>query len=75
VALVAERLQDVRDLRLKRMGFAHTTCPTTPPLENLFYPNPRTIASAARDLVEGEAVGWTPDERSDLQSVTFKGPF
>jgi pyruvate/2-oxoglutarate/acetoin dehydrogenase E1 component len=75
VALVAERLQGVRDLRLRRMGFAPTTCPTSPPLEDLFYPNARTIASAARDLVEGEAVGWTPEERSDLQSVTFKGPF
>jgi len=75
VALVAERLQGVRDLRLKRMGFAHTTCPTTPPLEDLFYPNARTIASAVRDLVEGGAVGWMPEERSDLQSMTFKGPF
>src|SRR5215831_9924514 len=27
VALIAERLQGVRDLSLKRMGFAHTTCP------------------------------------------------
>jgi pyruvate/2-oxoglutarate/acetoin dehydrogenase E1 component len=75
VASVAERLQGVRDLRLKRMGFAHTTCPTSPPLEDLFYPNARTIASAARDLVEGGAVGWMPEERSDLQSMTFKGPF
>jgi acetoin:2,6-dichlorophenolindophenol oxidoreductase subunit beta len=31
-AQVAERLQGTRDLRIKRMGFAPTTCPTTPTL-------------------------------------------
>jgi pyruvate/2-oxoglutarate/acetoin dehydrogenase E1 component len=75
VAAVAERLGGVRDLRLQRMGFAPTTCPTTPALEELFYPNARTIAAAARDLVEGERTGWMPAERADLQSIEFKGPF
>jgi acetoin:2,6-dichlorophenolindophenol oxidoreductase subunit beta len=75
VAQVAERLHGVRDLKLKRMGFAPTTCPTTPSLEDLFYPNARTIASAARDLVEVTATGWMPEERADLQSIEFKGPF
>jgi pyruvate/2-oxoglutarate/acetoin dehydrogenase E1 component len=75
VAQVAERLQGVRDLRLKRMGFAPTTCPTAPNLENLFYPNARTIAAAARDLVEERICHWLPDERADLQSIEFKGPF
>ena len=75
VAQVAERLQGVRDLRMKRMGFAPTTCPTTPALENLFYPNGQTIAAAAADMVEEEATGWIPDERPDLRSIEFKGPF
>jgi pyruvate/2-oxoglutarate/acetoin dehydrogenase E1 component len=75
VAQVAERLQGVRDLRLRRLGFAPVTCPTTPALEELFYPHARTIAAAARDLVEGSATGWLPDERTDLQSIDFKGPF
>ncbi|HZU38482.1 MAG TPA: transketolase C-terminal domain-containing protein, partial [Gemmataceae bacterium] len=75
VAQVAERLQGVRDLRLQRLGFAPVTCPTTPPLENLFYPNSRTIAAAARDLVEGAPAGWLPEERPELQAVEFKGPF
>jgi pyruvate/2-oxoglutarate/acetoin dehydrogenase E1 component len=75
VAQVAERLQGVRDLRLKRLGFAPTTCPTTPALEDLFYPNARTIAGAARDLVEGEPAGWIPEERPELCAITFKGPF
>ncbi len=75
VACVAERLQGVRDLRLRRMGFAPATCPTTPSLEEHFYPNGRTIAAAARDLAEGTATGWLPEERHDLQSLTFRGPF
>jgi pyruvate/2-oxoglutarate/acetoin dehydrogenase E1 component len=75
VAQVAEQLQGIRDLRLKRLGFAPTTCPTTPILEDLFYPNARTIAAAARDLVEGGISGWVPADRPDLQSIAFKGPF
>jgi pyruvate/2-oxoglutarate/acetoin dehydrogenase E1 component len=75
VAGVAELLQGVRDLSLKRLGFAPVTCPTTPALEDLFYPNARTIAAAARDLVVGRATGWMPEERPEFQSIVFKGPF
>jgi pyruvate/2-oxoglutarate/acetoin dehydrogenase E1 component len=75
VALVVERLQGRNDLRVRRMGFAPTTCPPTPPLENLFYPNGRKIASAVYDLVSGQKNCWMPAERPDLQEVTFKGPF
>ncbi|HLJ96505.1 MAG TPA: transketolase C-terminal domain-containing protein [Gemmataceae bacterium] len=75
IAQVAERLQGIRDLGLKRLGFAPVTCPTTPALEQLFYPDARTIATAARDLVEGEKTGWLPEERPDLRMIEFKGPF
>jgi pyruvate/2-oxoglutarate/acetoin dehydrogenase E1 component len=75
VSAVAERLSGVRDLRLQRLGFAPTTCPTTPALEERFYPNARTIAAACRDLVEGTRTGWLPEECSDLQRIEFKGPF
>ena len=54
----------VRDLRVRRLGFAPVTCPTAPNLEALFYPNARTIAAAARDLVEGAETGWLPEEQS-----------
>jgi pyruvate dehydrogenase E1 component beta subunit len=57
------------------MGYAPVTCPTTPTLEDLFYPNACTIAATARDLVEGEKTGWLPAERADLKSIEFKGPF
>lgn len=75
VAQMAERLMGVRDLRVQRMGFAATTCPTTPALEELYYPNARTIAGAARDLVEGAKTGWLPEENPAFRNLEFKGPF
>ncbi len=75
VALVTEQLQGTQELRVRRMGFAPVTCPPTPTLEDLYYPNARTIASAVYDLVKGGRNGWLPDERVNLQEVEFKGPF
>lgn len=75
IAQVAERLQGVRDLQLKRMGFAPTTCPTSPTLEEAYYPNARTIAGMAANIVEGEETNWIPAERADLKCIEFKGPF
>ena len=72
---VVERLQGTREVRIHRMGFAPTPCPPTPSLEDLYYPNARTIAAAARDLVEGKATGWLPPERDDTREVEFRGPF
>jgi pyruvate/2-oxoglutarate/acetoin dehydrogenase E1 component len=75
VAGVAERLMAIRDVRVGRLGFASVTCPTTPVLEHLFYPNGRTIAAAARDLIEGTPTGWVPEERPQFQKIEFRGPF
>ena len=75
IAQVVERLQGRRDVRVYRMGFAPVTCPPTPTLEDVYYPNARTIASATYDLVRGGHHGWLPDERADLQEIEFKGPF
>lgn len=72
---VVEALQGAREIRVRRMGFAPSPCPPTPSLEALFYPNDRTIAAAARDLVEGKATGWLPTERADLREIEFRGPF
>lgn len=74
-ARVVEKLQGTREVRIRRMGFAPGTCPPTPSLEALYYPNDRTIAAAARDLVEGKATGWLPPERADLREIEFRGPF
>jgi pyruvate/2-oxoglutarate/acetoin dehydrogenase E1 component len=63
------------DLRLRRMGFAESSCPPTPGLEARFYPNAASIASAAYALVSGDPRPWIPEEREDLRAVEFKGPF
>lgn len=75
IAQVTERLQGVQGVRVRRIGFAPVTCPPTPTLESLFYPNGRTIASAAYDLVKGNPLNWVPVERNDLKEMEFKGPF
>lgn len=61
--------------QMQRMGFAATTCPTTKPLENLFYPNSRTIASKAHQMVKGNAQLWEPALDSKTEIDAFKGPF
>jgi pyruvate/2-oxoglutarate/acetoin dehydrogenase E1 component len=75
VASLAERLQDLPGWKMRRMGFAQVPCPTTPSLEEVFYPNARTIAAAAYDLVKGAPQSWVPAERLELRSIEFKGPF
>jgi pyruvate/2-oxoglutarate/acetoin dehydrogenase E1 component len=75
VAGVVERPDSV-PIKARRMGYAPTTCPTTPVLEDVFYPNPGTIAQAAHQMVKGSS-DWAPDpERAKLSYQTqFRGPF
>jgi pyruvate/2-oxoglutarate/acetoin dehydrogenase E1 component len=73
VAQVLELLPD-RKIQVQRLGFAPTTCPPTPTLEDVFYPNGRSIAGKAYTMVTGKQ-DWLPDERADLKSIEFKGPF
>jgi pyruvate/2-oxoglutarate/acetoin dehydrogenase E1 component len=72
---VAERLQGFRDIRIQRMGYEPVTCPTTKNLENLFYPNPRGIASAAYAMFHGNGKSWAPELVEAPEIVEFKGPF
>lgn len=74
-AAVAEQLGDGERVRIQRMGFAPVPCPTTPSLEEAFYPNARTIAATAYDLVKGGKQSWIPQPRDDLKDIEFKGPF
>jgi pyruvate dehydrogenase E1 component beta subunit len=67
--------QSERAIRVRRLGYAPTSCPPTPGLEALFYPSAQRIAAAARDLVENKQTGWMPAERADLREIEFKGPF
>ncbi len=75
VSQVVERLSGSQPIQIHRMGFAPVTCPPTPTLEDLFYPNGRTIASAVYDMVKGGAHHWLPAERDDLREIEFRGPF
>jgi len=75
IAGVLERMQDFRPIQVRRLGFATTTCPPAPTLEDLYYPNGRTIASAVRNFVTGAKDAWLPEESADLREIEFKGPF
>ncbi|MBX3710098.1 MAG: alpha-ketoacid dehydrogenase subunit beta [Gammaproteobacteria bacterium] len=60
---------------MSRMGFAPTTCPTTKPLENIFYPNSRTISTRAYEMVKGKSNQWEPPADAKTEIDAFKGPF
>lgn len=61
--------------QMARMGFAHTTCPTTRALEDVFYPNGRTIAAKAFSMVKNNESSWEPPLDAKTEIDAFKGPF
>jgi pyruvate/2-oxoglutarate/acetoin dehydrogenase E1 component len=73
--VIARLAEGDRVPRMARIGFAPTTCPTTPWLEDHFYPNPATIAAKASAMVAGG--DWMPDrERARMTyQMKFRGPF
>jgi pyruvate/2-oxoglutarate/acetoin dehydrogenase E1 component len=73
VSRTVERLQGHRELRVRRMGFEPVPCPTTKPLENLYYPDAQKIAAGAYGLARGEE-RWTPDPAEAPEVVEFRGP-
>ena len=77
VARVMEELQDGKPIQVRRMGFAPVTCPTTPVLEQEFYPDPAKIAQTIHNMVRPGAADWRPDaEAAKLAyQVKFRGPF
>jgi pyruvate/2-oxoglutarate/acetoin dehydrogenase E1 component len=74
LARVAERSPATRPVAMRRLGFAPVPCPTTKTLEEVFYPNGRTIAAAAYALVRGED-GWAPPPGETPEVAAFRGPF
>jgi len=76
-AALMEREDVPNGFTLRRMGFAPTPCPTTPSLEQAFYPNPVSIAEAAHRLVRPGAPTWHPDEAHAVMAhqTQFRGPF
>jgi pyruvate/2-oxoglutarate/acetoin dehydrogenase E1 component len=77
IAAAAERLGRDSGVVMRRMGFAPTTCPTTPWLEQDFYPNPATIAQAINGILRPTGAPWRPDaEHAKLAyQLQFRGPF
>jgi pyruvate/2-oxoglutarate/acetoin dehydrogenase E1 component len=77
VARVVEQAQNGKPIQIRRMGYAPTTCPTTPVLEQAFYPDPGKIAQEAYAMVRSGAPSWHPDpERAKLAyQVKFRGSF
>jgi len=75
VSRVAEQTWP-QPVQMARMGFAPTPCPTTPTLEQEFYPNPAKIASRIHQMLQ-PGTAWTPDrERAALAyQLQFRGPF
>lgn len=75
LAQVAERMQGESPIKMARMGYAPVPCPTTRVLEDLFYPNPQTIAATAARLVFGDQCNWIPEKMEAPELTQFKGPF
>jgi pyruvate dehydrogenase E1 component beta subunit len=76
-ARVAEQGHTGKAIQIRRMGYAATTCPTTPVLEHVFYPDPGRIAQAVYGMVRPGAAAWQPDPaRAKLAyQAKFRGPF
>lgn len=61
--------------RMARIGFAPTPCPTTRPLENIFYPDAHSIAASAWQIVKGKSQLWVPPLEEANEISEFRGPF
>lgn len=77
IAAVSERLGPDSRIVMRRIGFAPTTCPTSPWLEQYFYPNPATIAESINRILRPQAPPWRPTAaQAELAyQIQFRGPF
>ena len=77
VARTVETAMGERAIRVRRMGYAAASCPPTPVLEDLYYPNPARIAEAAYALVRPEGPVWhaAADKAEMAYAQGFRGPF
>ena len=61
-------------ISMARMGFAEVTCPTTRPLEDLFYPNSKTIGEKVSEMLKID-IDFSRVEIDNKELQEFKGPF
>jgi len=73
-ASVVEKLNGQSGIKVARMGYAPAPCPTTRPLEMMYYPNSQTIAARAYELLTGKN-NWLPEVQEAKEITEFKGPF
>lgn len=73
---VLEALGGKASFQAQRLGYFPSPCPTTKPLENLFYQSPVSIAQAAFKIVKGgEAPRWSGVSVESREVMEFRGPF
>ncbi len=70
-AVIADRAFAELKGPVKRLGMQASTCPVSKPLENLFYPNAKTIAQETFRML-GKQI---PDVEVPVLVNAFKGPF
>jgi pyruvate dehydrogenase E1 component beta subunit len=65
-----------KDLKLpvERLGFQHAPCPTTRPLENLFYPSAEHIVRTTEKMMKLKTIDLSSDRFYSYENK-FKGPF
>ena len=71
-------LGNEHSVKLSRMGFANTVCPTTHNLEDEFYPTPETISHNILSMLgagKHEVPAGLFDEPNRTELASFKGPF
>jgi pyruvate dehydrogenase E1 component beta subunit len=73
-AMISERCFGVLERPVQRLGFAHVPCPTTRPLENLFYPSAITIIRAAERMLDLDETDLSGESFYSYEQ-RFKGPF
>lgn len=74
IARIAENKQ-TKEIAVKRVGFAFVPCPTTPSLEEHFYPSAQKIATFAYRMLNPQRPSWKPAILVAREEIEFKGPF
>lgn len=59
---------------VERIGFEHVPCPTTRPLENLFYPSAEHIVRTAENMFKLKSIDLSGEKFFSYENK-FKGPF
>ncbi len=74
IARICEEFPN-KKIQIARRGFAATTCPTTKSLEDLFYPNSKTISNKVCEMLACERIDWSKLNVKNEELEEFKGPF